>query len=892
MPTTTKQARLTLGMDIKPLQDATKEMKRSLEDLGKVQLDKNIKKAFRKELLREAEGQIRLYKSHLKDTREELVKITAAGDKAWDVTRVRQYVERVRQLEEGLRGVRREANSLRGGPGTGAGIGGGGGGGGGGGRGAGSGAMDEFVGGGLARGLTGGPVGRVLGAVGIGFGVQAAISRATEQARMGMEVRALTGGDLVNDSSRWGFTRMERRQRAMQVARAAGGDIRGAELNERVNLGEMLQRAFGLSGEQFGGMMGAARRGGIQDQRGFTTQVVDQGFQAGLRGSGMIEYLTAMTSHMESISNETDIDKNSMKMTAAMARMPFFASKPERIFAAIQGFQQAFKDRDPYQDFLSYRSLEEASGGRLGPAGIELRRQIPLMGGGLPKGITADRMREAGLGELLPAFQTTGQAAVEARIRQAMRDTKGMGGQARGLAFQQATGLSPMQMLPIMIRAMEAEQEGTLDQFSLTQGEVKRVKKAGMTPTDKAEANAKSFEAQIINFGKRVDDIKNKIADGISGGMLKMVDAVDNFANATGMFRSDVEKLAGIIGAGGLASVLMRGGFGGRGGTGAGAGGGVIAGAGGAGALLLGGVSAAFIGHQIGKGMRAELNEWTGGEWDRALDSFWMTLLDKMGVFTDKTQRVLNAMPAEDTKRYVEFARSQNRTLSADQLAKVWQTERSMQRKRERRAGPGMGSLAEEYVEPTMEEVFEEAFPEESEDMAEGGLVQYYRRGGKSRKKSAHQSMAASVYSAFGFRKRKPKPKPKKKKEKKRTASGFTMRESLRRAGQRAVRRKAMGGPIGTDTVPAWLTPGEFVVNARDTARNMPALVYANAGGAIEPAGGDGYEMPDMNFSGLEMATQANTSALRQLTNILMSGGGMAAPMMSFPRGSNDIYGG
>ncbi len=48
----------------------------------------------------------------------------------------------------------------------------------------------------------------------------------------------------------------------------------------------------------------------------------------------------------------------------------------------------------------------------------------------------------------------------------------------------------------------------------------------------------------------------------------------------------------------------------------------------------------------------------------------------------------------------------------------------------------------------------------------------------------------------------------------------------------------AAGGayvPVGTDTVPAMLTPGEFVVNARDSARNMDALRSINSGG--QPGG-------------------------------------------------------
>ena len=40
----------------------------------------------------------------------------------------------------------------------------------------------------------------------------------------------------------------------------------------------------------------------------------------------------------------------------------------------------------------------------------------------------------------------------------------------------------------------------------------------------------------------------------------------------------------------------------------------------------------------------------------------------------------------------------------------------------------------------------------------------------------------------------------------------------------------------GTDTVPAMLTPGEFVVNSRSTAENLPLLEAINAGRNFTPA--------------------------------------------------------
>lgn len=48
------------------------------------------------------------------------------------------------------------------------------------------------------------------------------------------------------------------------------------------------------------------------------------------------------------------------------------------------------------------------------------------------------------------------------------------------------------------------------------------------------------------------------------------------------------------------------------------------------------------------------------------------------------------------------------------------------------------------------------------------------------------------------------------------------------------------GGPKGTDTIPAWLTRGEFVVNAEATKKNLPLLEELNREGTPEMLSGGG----------------------------------------------------
>lgn len=50
----------------------------------------------------------------------------------------------------------------------------------------------------------------------------------------------------------------------------------------------------------------------------------------------------------------------------------------------------------------------------------------------------------------------------------------------------------------------------------------------------------------------------------------------------------------------------------------------------------------------------------------------------------------------------------------------------------------------------------------------------------------------------------------------------------------------ATGGPSGTDTIPAWLSPGEFVMNAQATQNYLPYLQFMNSGvGHYAPGTGD-----------------------------------------------------
>ena len=95
---------------------------------------------------------------------------------------------------------------------------------------------------------------------------------------------------------------------------------------------------------------------------------------------------------------------------------------------------------------------------------------------------------------------------------------------------------------------------------------------------------------------------------------------------------------------------------------------------------------------------------------------------------------------------------------------------------------------------------------------------------------------------------------------------------------------KVPGGPRGTDTVPAWLTPGEFVVNAKATKENLPLLRTINNGG-ITGMSNDGYMPPEISNSILQ-AFGHNRLGSRKEANLVGRWG------MILPQSINDALAG
>jgi hypothetical protein len=549
-----------------------------------------------------------------------------------------------------------------------------------------------------------------------------------------------------------------------------------------------------------------------------------------------------------------------------------------------------------------------------------------------------------------------------------MKQTEGEGidEQSKFYAFLEGMGLTDKPGAGAAIYSQIKKTGG------LPQNFMKGLKDALKTPEERAAKNMKTFDGSVIKFGKRVDDLQNTISDFITGGVVKMTSAVDEFSNATGLFKSDVEKLALLLAGGAGLMGLGRGvGMGIPGPMG----GGGVAGKGGMrGIGFLGAagniVGAAAAGLLIGSAIRQELDIWTQGEFSKTIQTGWERAIQGVGElfgqdpFGDKMMRESDKYKPF-IKEFSKAARDQGMGMEGDVhgfYKGMFESREDIIEKRGEivkeieRGNLGLvpGGLTEKDLpalkkEPTPEEVaryynierskpkiwdlpragerVEGAklqtdiitgkmprmeLPEEEEDqdfsaiphpdltdggevpleMYQGGVVpdtQYLEGGGYAKYGTTKGSKDRGAAIASFFKKKKPKPKPKKKKKESHSGAAGYFTAALKR-----MKGKARGGPIGTDTTLAWLTPGEYVVNANDTAKNLPALVYANAGGLIGPADAPSVQqsevvMPDMNFSGMENAMNANTSAMRQLTNILLSTNLGQPVMRDHPRGSYGV---
>jgi hypothetical protein len=380
----------------------------------------------------------------------------------------------------------------------------------------------------MLAGVLSSPMG-ILGALGVGAvaaGVAAAFSRKLESSRSGLAVRSLSGNALVKDDTTRGFNRLERYERGLSIAGAAGRDLTDESLTKFVDSSEKMQRAFGISGEQYAGAMGAARKTGVANQDKFISGVIGDAVANKLSGSAVGEYLAQMTGYMESMSKGVDIDDKSLRgMAGALGSMEFFKKDPAKIFDALRGIESAFKDNDPYMQYLTYRSIQDASSGPISPSGVELRRDMGLFGNKLDDD-TKKRLEDMDP-ELAKIFSIGGKDQVNARARLAGsqaygKGTEGMDPAQRLLQFSKAMGMTPTQALPIMMDYRDADSAGKdMKKWGMGKGSWDNYEKGNKTADQRMADAMSTFEGSTVIVGAWVDALADAVSDFIAEGVTK-----------------------------------------------------------------------------------------------------------------------------------------------------------------------------------------------------------------------------------------------------------------------------------------------------------------------------------------------------------------------------------
>jgi len=895
-----RQAKIKLGLDIKPLKEATAEAKKALEDIGNVKLDKSIKKAFNKQALKDMTHQATLYRSIISDATKELTSMGKSSEKAWDHKRAQKLVETIRQTKNELRDLSRMQRSMSPVGGIMGGIGG--------------------LGGGMGRvsGMNPRAIGgRFLGGLGLSLGVGMAIHRSLGQATQSMALRELTGGTTVGTGSQFGFTRSERRARGLEVARGMGRNVTGAELTGQVNLGEALQRSFGISGGSFGAAIGAARKAGVKNQGEFVADAVGDAVADGITGSAVGEYLSSMTSYLATMSKGVDIDDKSLRgFAGALGDMDFFKRSPERIFDTIQNLGKTFSGGgNQFQQFLSYRAFQGASGvgGADSASAFRVRQNLGLFGGN--KGL-AEKFNKLGMKDVAKTISTGGATIINEMLKTAFKDAVagGNGKSATSLAiFQETTGLHG-QSGPEIFAKLMGQKQRTGRVRGLASGDIKKFKDAMLSPQQRAEKNMKSFDGSVLKFGQRVDDIQNLISDNLTSAVTKFVGAVDKFADMAGI-HDDLTKLIAVL-AGGKAVGLLSKGF--RGGGGLGGPGGAILGGGGVkntlGTLI--GVAGAFeLGREFGKGARDILNKWTDNEFENSLDKFWSKITggfdfsneEKFRNFTtDKGPSLIRearkqgmigekgVLSQNKMRDIFNFSRGQDEDISNAALLKMYQTEEKrkltgIQDKKNRAMIENMVGIVSDTGDDDVSNAVDEFSEGHTPTFQTGGSVMSRRNRDKRsdaaakffRNKGRGNSKLSKIWDAI-----------------KKSFGG----EDLLRTGPQRAARKMRGHQAGgaIDSVNIKASDGEFIVNREDTSRNLGALIHANNGGLIQPIGASamsssmptdmpsGGPLPDVQSN--TDAMDANTQAIIQLAQAL-SGMGRNEPQRGFPRGPSSRLG-
>lgn len=507
-----KTAKISIGADISGFKKSIDNIKQSLGDLSKINLDKNLSSSAKNTLLDSLTRQADVVKGRIKELTAQLEDMNTKG--VLDSNKIAPVLKNISALNSQLKEIQatqRQINATGVAPkiakffginklpttGSGGGSEGGG--------------MDLM---GMV-GMLGGPIGKAvgvaLGGLGVGKIVSAQFATRMAMAQQNMPIRALTtDGETIRSGitamSQFGFTGEQRRSRALDIAGQAGG-VSSSQLERLVDTSEKFERQYGISGGQFAESVGGIRRAGGSDPEKAISRSIGLAVAAGLQGSQISDFLAQSTSYLASMAEGVNLDQSSLDgFASSLSTLPFFRSDPARAFGAIRGLNSAFQSDDPFMKAQATRAITRGlpGGAFTSPAATEIRRSMGLFGFGGNKDDNqlVERLRNTGGGELADTLAVGGKQILKNTFEDIRKSGQGMSVSNQAYQFMNRTGTMNRGGLELFQQMREGK--------DITQ---EMIDKATLSDTERLGKIMQSNDATMLSLNSAMSSLKESIAN-------------------------------------------------------------------------------------------------------------------------------------------------------------------------------------------------------------------------------------------------------------------------------------------------------------------------------------------------------------------------------------------
>lgn len=515
-----KQAKIQLTADTRGFKKQIDDAKAMIKTLGEGNVSPQVGEKLRNIYSVQLGRSLKDVDRQIKSTQKTLEEMANASAKSFPAEKITQFTSKLDQLKTRYKEIKDLQDGLA------------------------AGKLPEVpqqqAGGGGGGGMFG-RAGRVLSLVAGGMGMMSAFSRRDQMATGRLSQRAMTtDGQFAGETSQLGFTPEERRQRASQLARQT--PVSGEQLTSLTDLGEQLERAYGVDQGQFSESVGAARRAGIDDQAGMIRRTTGMASAAGLASPQIVELMQAQTSYLAEMSKGINIDGASLTgFATAMSTLPFFKNDPTRAFDAIRDMNKAFTGGDEFQRAQGIRAISQAAGGG-SASSLEFRREMGLFGQ-LDKE-TLDNLDKAGVDTR--AMRVGGGDIVKNIFDEIMTTTEGQSQNDRLYQFQKRTGLSQGAAASIF---GEMNKPGGGDMNKIQKELEDAMKDPQIAIQERLNDTYRNADGSMKDLSSMMQRVLEGMATNIAEPMTKLALKIDELIKALG---GDTEGIASGIGTAGV----------------------------------------------------------------------------------------------------------------------------------------------------------------------------------------------------------------------------------------------------------------------------------------------------------------------------------------------------